>query len=87
MRNLFRVKKENETTNDKIIRDIKLLFEQEDDYCKPVRESNSWNNNYIGYESNGNKNKNLSVKKYLNETKPYLKYTITDLQKSGTWKV
>ena len=47
---------------DKIIRDIKTLFEEEDDYDKPIRVGNFWNNNYIEYESNGDKNKNLSVK-------------------------
>ena len=61
----FRVKKENETTNDKIIRDINLLFEQGDYYYKPVRISNFWNNNYIEYKSNGDEN--LSVKEYFNK--------------------
>ena len=46
-----------------------------------------WNNNYIEYESNGDRNKNLSVKKYLNEIKPYLKDIITDFRKSGSWKI
>ena len=32
MRNLFRLKKENEAIKDRIIRDIKKLFEQEEDY-------------------------------------------------------
>ena len=41
---------------------------------------------HIKYQSNGDRNKNLSVKEYLNEIKPYLKDIITDLQKSGTWK-
>ena len=34
---------------------------------------NFWNNNYIEYESNGDRNKNLLVKDYLNEIKPYLR--------------
>ena len=29
---------------------------------KPVRASHSWNNNYTQYESNGDRNKNLSWK-------------------------
>ena len=41
---------------------------------------------HIKYQSNGDRNKNLSVKEYLNEIKPYLKDIITDLLKSGTWK-
>ena len=32
---------------------------------------------YIEYECNGNRNKNLSLKKYLNEIKAYLKDIIT----------
>ena len=48
---------------------------------------NFWNNNYIEYESDGNKNKNLSIKEYLKENRPYLKDTITDLQKTATLKV
>ena len=39
------------------------------------------------YESNGDKNKNLSVEEYLNKVKPYLKDIIIDLQNSSTWKV
>ena len=35
----------------------------------------------------GNKNKNLSIKEYLKENKPYLKDTITYLQKPATLKV
>ena len=30
------------------------------------------NNNYIRYESNGDRNKKLSLKEYLDQTKPYL---------------
>ena len=51
IRNLFSLKKENEAIKDKIIRDFKNLFEhEEEDYYKPVRESNFWSNNYIEYE-------------------------------------
>ena len=35
--------------------------------------SNFWWNHYTEYESNGNRNKTLSVKEYLNRIKPYLK--------------
>ena len=62
-------------------------MEQEGDYCKPIRVGNFWDNNFIEYESNGDRNKNISVKEYHNKIKLYLKYIIIDLQKSGTWKV
>ena len=52
---------------DRIIIDIGALFEQQEDYYKPKRASNFWSNNYIEYESNGDKNRNLSLDEYLNE--------------------
>ena len=39
-----------------------------------MKVGNFWNNNHIKYESNDDKDKNLSVKEYLIEIKPYLKY-------------
>ena len=51
---------------DKIIRDIRTLFEQEEeDYYKVKRVSRFWNNNYSEYASNNDKNKNLSLDEYL----------------------
>ena len=40
IKNFFRLKKENETIKDRVIRDIRNLSEQEDDYYKPIRECN-----------------------------------------------
>ena len=62
MRNLFKLKKENEASKARIIRNIRTLFKQEDDYYKPIRLGNFWNNNYIKYESSGERNKNLLIK-------------------------
>ena len=39
------------------------------------------------YESNGDRNKNLSLKEHLDKIKPYLRDIIIDLQKPGLWKV
>ena len=50
------------------IRDIRTLLEQEDDYYKSKRVNNFWNNNYIKYESNGGKNRNLSLDEKLKLT-------------------
>ena len=41
-------------------------------------------NIYIEYESNGDRNKTLSVEEYLNNIRPYLKDIINDLKKSDT---
>ena len=59
----------------KIIRDIRTLFEQEEDYYKPKR---------VVFESNGDKTINLSLDEYINKIEPYLKDIIIDLQSSDT---
>ena len=49
IRDLFKIKREDESIRDRIIWDIKTLFKQECDYYKPIRVGNFWNNNYIEY--------------------------------------
>ena len=53
--------------------------QQEENYYKHKRLSNFWNYNYIEYESNGDKNRNLSLDNYLSKIKPYLRNIIVDL--------
>ena len=76
----------NRLNKDKIIRDIKTVFKQEEDYYKPNRVSNFWRNNYIEYESNIDINRNFSQGKYVNKIKSYLRNRINDLGNSDTWK-
>ena len=79
-------KKKTERINkDRIIRDIRTYFEQEgeeEDYYEPKSVDNFWNNNYIEYKSNGDKNKNLSLDEYLNKIEAYLRNIIINLQNS-----
>ena len=72
MRNSFRLKKENKATKDRVIRDIRNLFEdkEEDDY-KPVRVGNLWSDNYFECKSNDNQNKTLCLKKIINNIKKF----------------
>ena len=49
--------------------------------------SNFCNKSYIEYESNADKDRNLSLDEYLNKTEPYLRNIIIDLQYSNTWKI
>ena len=63
IRNLLRQEKETKAIKDRILRDIKNIFEhekEEENYYKSVRVSYFWSNNYIEYESNGDENKTLS---------------------------
>ena len=56
IRNLFILKIENEVIKDRIIRVLRTLFEQEDDFYKGLRVGNFWNSNYIECESNVDRN-------------------------------
>ena len=47
---------------DRIIRDIKCLFEEEEDCYKPRRAGNFHGDIYIEYQNNGNRNKTLSIR-------------------------
>ena len=64
----------------RIIRDIKTFFEQEEYYYKHARAGDFWNINYTECESNWDRNKTLSIKEYLDKTKPHLK----DISKTVT---
>ena len=79
IRNIFRLEKETKGIKDKILMDIKDLFEE---YYKTVRVNNFWSNNYIEYKSTSDRNKTLTVEEYLDKLRPYLKDIINDLEKS-----
>ena len=50
MTNLSKLTKENAGIKDRIIRNIRKLFEHEQGYYKPVRVGNFWSNNCIEYK-------------------------------------
>lgn len=53
------------------------LFEHEEDYYKPIKSKGAFGDNFLEFESNGNRNKNLSLAQYLHEIQPYFKETIS----------
>ena len=66
---------------DRIIREIRALFEQqEEDYYELKRVNNFWYNNYIEYE-------NLSLDEYLTKIESYLRNILINLQNSDAWKI
>ena len=72
------------------LENIKNLFEyekEEENYNKPVRVNNFLSNNYIECESNGDRNKTLSVEENLYKIRPYLRDIINVLKQSDTWKI
>ena len=62
------------------IKNIRDLFDLSihEDYYKPIITRGAFNNNYIQYESKGDKGKNLTIKEYFNMIKPYLSDIIND---------
>ena len=52
---------------------------------KPTIVKSGYNNNYIEYRSEGDKL--LTIEKYLNLMKPYLRELINDHKKKGEWKI
>ena len=55
------------------------------DYYKPTLVKSGYNNNYIQYESKGDKI--LTVKEYLTLIEQYLADLIIDYKSKGEWKV
>ena len=55
------------------------------DYYKPILVKSGYNNNYIRYESKGDKI--LTVKEYLALIEQYLKELINYYKNKGEWKL
>ena len=57
------------------------------DYYKPIIVKSAFNNNYVKYERNGDKDKILTLKEYLDMIRPYLLDIINDHKNKGEWKI
>ena len=71
------------------IRDATILFNQPTNeyYYKPIWTKSAFNDNYVEYESKGEKNKNLSPKEYLDIIRLYLSDTINDHKTQREWEI
>ena len=78
------IRKEN-YDSDKIIRDVRALYESDEDYYELKKIKVAFNDNYVEYESNEDKDKRLSIEEYLSMIRPYLS-NIADDHKDK-WKV
>ena len=61
----------------------------DEDYYKPIITNGAFNNNYIQYESMGSidKDKNLSIKEYINVIRPYLSDIMNNHKTQGKWRI
>ena len=70
------------------IRDVKNLFDDiDEDYYKPIGIGNAFSSNYIEYQSNGDKDRILSVKEYLDMIRQYLRDIINNHKTQNEWKI
>ena len=58
-----------------------------EDYYKPIIVKGAFNNNYIQYESKGDKDKKLTISEYLDKIRPYLVDIINDHKNQSEWKI
>ena len=64
-----------------------FLFDPEKDHYKPIKSVSAFNNNYIQYESIGDKDKTLTIKTCLDRIRSYLSDIIIDYKTQGEWKI
>ena len=57
------------------------------DHCNPVKTVSAFNSNYIQYESIGDKNKNISIKKYIDIIRSNLSDIINNNKTQRQWKI
>ena len=59
----------------------------DEDHYKQIITNSAFNNNYIQYKSNRNKDKILTANEYLDMIRPYLSDIINDHKTQGEWKI
>ena len=71
------------------IKDIEGLFDlsNDKDYYKSIILNSAFNDNYIQYESKGDKNKISTIVEYLNMVRHYLVDIINDHKTQSEWKI
>ena len=69
------------------IKDIKDLFKLsiDEDYYKPVLLKSGYNNNYVQYESKGDRI--IGIHEYLTVIEKYLRELINHYKNTGEWKI
>ena len=88
IRNPFRLTKKDKGVKEKVLSDIRTLFESdEENYYKPIRSGNAFSGNYIEYESNGDKGKTLTTEEYFDKIRTYLSNIISYHKNQGEWKI
>lgn len=86
IKDLFRSKKENKAIKDEEIKDIRSLSEsKKEEYFKPKKTADAFNDRYIEYKSEVNEK--LLIKRHFKKIKPLLCNMRDKLKKLGEWKI
>ena len=64
-----------------------LSEEIKKNYYKPIRTKSAFNNDYVEYESKGDKDKNLTPEDYLDIIRLFLREIINNHKTQGDWKI
>ena len=81
-------REDNTLKNLKCLKFLEGLREEIKKNCyKPIKTKGAFNNNYVEYESRGNKNKNLLLEDYLDTIRPFLRDMINIHKAHGEWKI
>ena len=70
-----------------MLKDLDFIFDPEKDHYEPKKTVNVFNDNYIQYESIGDKDKTQLIKEYLGMTRSNLNDIINDHKTQGKWKI
>ena len=86
------MKKRKNNRLNKELKKIKFFLEGlreeiKKNYYKPVKTKGAFNNNYVEYESRGDKNKDLSLEDYLDTIRPFLRDIINVHKGHGQWRI
>ena len=57
------------------------------DVYEPIKISVPFNDNYVEYKSESERDKSISIKKYPDRIREYLRKMINDKKKIGEWKI
>ena len=60
---------------------------KKDDIYKPIKIYGAFDNNFVEYKSNSEKDKSVSISGYLNNIREYLRKLISEKRKIGEWKI
>ena len=63
------------------------MLDPEKDHYEHKKTVSAFNNNYIQYESMGDKDKSLSFKEYIDVIRPYLSDIINNHKAQGKWRI